>query len=206
MTNQDYIVSSTAMLEKIYNKPLQTSVRKETPVINEHYRKLIEATPFLAIASIGAEGMDCSPRGDNPGFIRILDEKTIAIPDRRGNNRLDTLQNILQDPRVALLMLIPGLNETIRINGKAQLSIDPELLASFEVNDKKPQCVIIVKLQTMYFQCARALKRSQLWNVDVQVDPKTLPSAGSLIKSVILDFDEESYDSSLQQRQQRTLY
>jgi hypothetical protein len=206
MKTTKYIISSREQLENIYDKPLQNSVRKETSIINEHYKKLIEASPFLAIASVGAEGMDCSPRGDGPGFIRILDEKTIAVPDRRGNNRLDTLQNILLDSRVALLLLIPGLNETIRINGNAHLSIDPELLANFEVNSKKPHCAIVVELQTMYFQCARAIKRSELWNVDVQVDPRTLPSAGTLIKSVISDFDNESYDSALQERQEKTLY
>ena len=161
---------------------------------------------FFAIASIGPDGMDCSPRGDGPGFVRILDESTVAFPDRRGNNRLDTLRNIVVDPRVALLFLIPGLNETLRINGTAHLSTDSDLLNSFVVKGRRPVTAVIVKIDTMYFQCARALKRAGLWDVSAQVDPKTLPSAGQLVQSVMQEFDSADYDAKLQDRQAKTLY
>lgn len=199
-------IDTIGKLEKLYDKPLATTVGKESPRINDLYRRLIQAAPFCAVASIGREGTDCSPRGDGPGFVRILDERTLAMPDRRSNNRLDTLRNIVRDGRVGLLFMIPGLNETLRVNGTAHLSTDPELLASFDIGGKRPATVIVVAVEAVYFQCARALKRSRLWASDAQVDPKSLPSAGELIRSVIGDFDSDSYDAALQDRQARTLY
>ena len=194
-------------LEKLYpNKPVEMSVRKETPVINAAYRRLIEACPFLAIASIGDEGMDCSPRGDGPGFVKIINERTVAIPDRRGNNRLDTLRNIVADERVALLMLIPGWNETLRINGRAHINADPDLLSSMEMQGKIPTSAIVIEIDTMYFQCARALKRARLWDAEAQLDPADLPKAGQLVQSVMKEFDAAEYDGALQQRQAKTLY
>jgi len=204
--NMSHRIHTTADLERLYAAPLATSLGKETPVINPAYRRLIEAAPFCMIASIGPEGMDCSPRGDGPGFVRILDERTLAIPDRRGNNRLDTLRNIVRDERVALLFLIPGLNETLRINGRAHLTTEPGLLADFAVNGKPPVSAIVVEIDTMYFQCARALKRSKLWDPAVQVEPRSLPSAGELARSAMPDFDAESYDAALPERQAKTLY
>ena len=201
-----YQISTIAELEQHYAQPSEAALAKETPVINATYRQLIEAAPFVAIASSGPEGLDCSPRGDAPGFVQILDEKTLAIPDRRGNNRLDTLRNIVQEPRVALLFLIPGFNETLRINGRASISIDPDLLAGFEIFGKRPVTAIIVKIDTVYFQCARALKRSRLWEMDAQINPQSLPSAGNLIQSVLNDFDQEAYDAELPERQAQTLY
>jgi PPOX class probable FMN-dependent enzyme len=199
-------IESIDDLERLYAPPLATSAGKESPRINDLYRRLIEAAPFCAVASVGPEGMDCSPRGDAPGFVRILNDKTIAIPDRRGNNRLDTLRNIVRDGRVGLLFMIPGLNETLRVNGTAHLSTDPDLVSAFAVDGKRPVSAIVVAVETIYFQCARALKRSKLWDAGAQVDPKTLPSAGQLIRSVIGDFDSESYDAELPDRQARTLY
>jgi len=202
----DHRVETLAELEALYAAPVATSLAKETSRINELYKRLIEASPFLTIASVGPGGLDCSPRGDGPGFVKIIDDETLAIPDRRGNNRLDTLKNIVQDPRLGLLFMIPGLNETLRINGSAQLSTDPDLLATFSVNNVAPVTVIIIKIDTIYFQCARALKRSKLWEADAQVDPASLPKAGELIQSVIADFDGQAYDSALQGRQATTLY
>ena len=201
-----HLIPSIEALERLYAAPLETSLAKETPVINAMYRRLIEASPFLTIASIGPEGMDCSPRGDGPGFVRILDERTIAIPDRRGNNRLDTLRNIVRDERVALLFLIPGLNETLRLNGRAHLTTEPGLLAEFSVNGKPPVSAIVVEIDTLYFQCARALKRAKLWDASAQADPRSLPSAGELARSAMPDFDAEAYDAALPERQAKTLY
>ena len=174
--------------------------------MNEHYRRLIEAAPFVAIASVGEQGLDCSPRGDRGRVASILDERTVAIPDRRGNNRIDTLRNIVTDPRVALLFMIPGLNETVRINGRAHICVEPQMLEDFSVDGKSPTSVIVVKIDTMYFQCARALKRSRLWDPSSQVDPNSLPRAGQLIKSVVSDFEADAYDAALQERQAKTLY
>src|SRR5512147_1284576 len=131
----------------------------------------MDKSPFAALATSGPEGLDCSPRGDLPGFVRIHDEKTLAMPDRRGNNRIDSLRNIVRDPRVALLFLIPGSGTTFRVNGRAVVSTDPELLASFAVEDHAPRSVIVVTVETAYFQCARAIVRSELWNPARHVDP-----------------------------------
>jgi len=203
------LVSTIEELEALYPGTAKISpatMLKETPVINDQYRQLIEAAPFFAIASIGPEGMDCSPRGDGPGSVRILDERTIAFPDRRGNNRLDTLRNIVADPRIALLFLIPGWNECLRINGTAQITADSDLLATFEHRGKLPATVVRVTIQTMYFQCARAIIRAGLWDEASKFDAKTLPTAGRLVKSTMADFDAETYDGALPDRQAETLY
>jgi hypothetical protein len=200
-------VTTIEQLEALYPGPVaEATWRKETNRINDEYRQLIEAAPFFAIASIADGGMDCSPRGDGPGSIKIVDETTVAFADRRGNNRLDTLRNIVADPRVALLFLIPGWNECLRINGMAQITTQPQLLAEFEVNGKQPVTAVVVKIEAMYFQCARAIKRAGLWEAAAKVDPKTLPTAGRLVKSVMEEFDAETYDGALQERQAKTMY
>ena len=199
-------IETIADLEALYGESPPASIAKETPVINSAYRRLIEAAPFCSIASIGEEGMDCSPRGDGPGFVHILDDRTIAIADRRGNNRLDTLRNIVSDPRVALLFLIPGWNEALRINGRAYVSNDPDLLKSFDVNGKSPATAIVIEIDSMYFQCARAIKRAKLWDADALVPLDQLPKAGELVQSVVADFDAAEYDGALQERQAKTLY
>src|SRR6266566_1613176 len=144
---RDHIVTSIEALERIYGEPYGPSIAKETDSITTHYRAFIEAAPFFALATTGPDGFDCSPRGDAPGFVRVHDEKTLLIPDRRGNNRIDTLRNILHDPRVALLFLIPGCGETIRVNGRAAISTDPALAQGFIVDGKTPRAVIIVAVE-----------------------------------------------------------
>src|SRR6201991_5243457 len=154
------VVATIEQLEAIYGFPGESSTVKVADRITPSYRVLIEKSPFLALATSGPEGLDCSPRGDLAGFVRIHDERTLMLPDRRGNNRVDSLRNIVRDPRVALLFLIPGIGNTLRVNGTAQLSVDPELLDSFAVEDKAPRSVTVVTVDTVYFQCARALVRS----------------------------------------------
>ena len=136
---KDHLVTTLEQLEALYAEPLPAlrSSRRST-TSTPHYRAFIEAAPFVALATSGPEGLDCSPRGDPPGFVRVLDEKTLLIPDRRGNNRIDSLRNIVRDPRVALLFLIPGVGETMRVIGRAAISTDPELTASFVMNGKTP--------------------------------------------------------------------
>jgi uncharacterized protein len=178
---REHLVTSLEQLESIYGEPHGNAIAKESDCITEPYRALIEAAPFFALASGGPEGFDCSPRGDAPGFVRVQDEHTLLIPDRRGNNRIDTLRNILHDPRVALLFLIPGCNETIRVMGRASISADPELAQGFLVEGKAPRTVIVVAVDSVFYQCAKAVVRSKLWDATRHVDRKTLPSAGTIL-------------------------
>ena len=149
-SSRDHFVTSIEDLERLYDKPYGPSLVKEADRITGPYRAFIEAAPFFALASGGPDGFDCSPRGDAPGFVRVADESTLLVPDRRGNNRMDTLRNILHDPRVALLFLIPGCGETIRVNGRAKISIDPALTGSFVVDGKTPRTVIVVAVDRIY--------------------------------------------------------
>src|SRR5215211_528172 len=174
---KDHLVITMEALEGLYGETHPPSIAKETDRITPGYRALIEAAPFFALASSGPGGLDCSPRGDPAGFVRLADEKTLLIPDRRGNNRIDTLRNILGDPRVALLFLIPGCGETIRVNGRAEISIDPTLLQSSVVEGKAPRSVIVVSVDRVYYQCAKAIVRSRLWDASRHIDRSTLPSA-----------------------------
>src|ERR1700759_941515 len=153
-------------LEAIYGEPGEASTAKVADRITPSYRVLIEKSPFAALATAGPEGLDCSPRGDLAGFVRVHDEKTLMMPDRRGNNRVDSLRNIVRDPRVALLFLIPGSGTTLRVNGRAYVSADSTLLACFEIDGKAPRTVIVMTVGEGYFQCARAIVRSDLWNPD----------------------------------------
>jgi PPOX class probable FMN-dependent enzyme len=180
--DQNYLIKTTPELEKLYNDPpYGPAVFKEVDHITPQYRELIEAAPFAVVATCGPEGLDCSPRGDPPGFVRVLDEHTLLIPDRRGNNRIDSLRNLVRDPRISLLFLIPGVGETMRINGRAVISVDPKLTASFIVNGKTPKCVLVVNVERAYFQCTKAIIRSKLWDPTTQVDRKTLPTPGSIL-------------------------
>jgi len=179
------VIDSIEALEAIYHAPpTPASTVKEAAYLTPHYRALIEASPFVALATCGPEGLDCSPRGDRPGFVRIVDDRTLAMPDRRGNNRIDSLRNIVRDPRVALLFLIPGSGTTFRVNGRASISADPALLASFAVGDHAPRTVIVVTVEVAYFQCARAVVRSRLWDPAQHVDPAALPTAGEMLAAV----------------------
>jgi PPOX class probable FMN-dependent enzyme len=180
--NQDHLIRSTAELEKLYSDaPYGPAVFKEADRITPQYRKLIEATPFAVLATCGPEGLDCSPRGDPPGFVRVADEHTLLIPDRRGNNRIDSLRNLVRDPRVSLLFLIPGVGETMRVNGRAVISTDPKLTESFVFNGKTPKCVLVATVERAYFQCTKAIIRSKLWDPATRVDRKTLPTPGSIL-------------------------
>lgn len=199
-------VSTIKQLESLYASPHKPTLAKELTQLNEGYKKFINASPYVSVATSGPDGLDCSPRGDAPGFVKVLDDNTLVIPDRRGNNRLDTLRNIVSNPAIALLFMIPGVNETIRINGQAQISTNRSLLDSFDVGGKKPVTAIVVTVHQVYFQCARALKRSKLWDHTLHIDPASLPSAGSLIQSAMSDFDAEAYDQALQKRQDETLW
>ncbi len=177
-------VTSIEQLEAVYGLPGETATAKEVGFVTPHYRAMIAASPFAVLATSGPEGLDCSPRGDAPGFVRVHDDTTLMLPDRRGNNRVDSLRNIVRDPRVALLFLIPGTGNTLRVNGRAHLSTDPALLASFEKDGKAPRSVLVMTVESIYFQCARAIVRSDLWNPARHTDPATLPSAGQILAAL----------------------
>ena len=210
MPADDYSISSVEQLEALYGMPAERSVIKETNRLTPSYRALIEASPFLAIATAGSSGMDCSPRGDAAGWVRIADDRTLMLPDRRGNNRVDTLRNIIEDSRIGLLFLIPGLGETLRVNGTARISVEPDLLASFAVDGKPPRCVIVVAIASVYYQCARAIIRSQLWTARPAFDASSLPSVGRMAVDAGAEraegFDEAAYMRDLAARQKATLY
>jgi PPOX class probable FMN-dependent enzyme len=194
-------------LETIYGEPNERSLRKEIPYVNEDYRAFIELAPFLVLATAGPEGLDCSPRGDAPGFVRIIDEKTLAIPDRVGNNRIDSLRNIIVEPRLALLFVVPGVGETLRVNGRGRISNEAALLASFAVDGKLPRTVLLVDVDAVYFHCSKALARSRLWDPARHVERSRLPSTGSILKRLSGDtFDAVKYDLELVERLRTGLY
>lgn len=200
-------ITTTEQLEALYDAPVPRSITKELDHISAHYRIFIEKSPFVVIATSGPEGLDCSPRGDPPGFVRVLDEKTVLIPDRRGNNRLDTLRNLVRDPRISLLFLIPGVGETLRINGHAELVTDPDLCASFSMNGKLPKCVIVVMVDRIYFQCQKALVRSRLWDIEAQIQRTDLPSTGEILEALSKEaFDGKAYDAGYSEYMKKTIY
>jgi len=203
----DHLVTSMAQLEALYGKPSGPAVVKEIDHINDGYRRLIEAAPFVAIATCGPEGLDCSPKGDQAGFVHILDDRTLAIPDRPGNNRIDGFRNIMRDPRVALLFLIPGVGETLRVNGRAAISIDPDLMARFAVNGKMPRSVMIVHIESIFFHCSKAVVRAKLWDEAAKIDRRSLPSTGTIIAELSDGkLGGESYDREAPERIKAQLY
>jgi len=209
----DLTIASLDALAALYPNPVApASIAKEIDHVDDNYAALIAASPFFVLATNGPEGLDCSPRGDMPGFVRFRDAKTLLIPDRRGNNRLDSLKNILFDPRIGMLFLVPGYGETLRVNGTALLSSDPELCGQFEMAGKLPACVIVVTVESVYFQCSRAVVRADLWNPSTQVDKRMLPSAGQILRDItaknveVETFDGEAYDKALPERVKATLY
>lgn len=201
------VIETVEQLEAIYGFPNDASTVKVADRITPAYRKLIESSPFAALATSGPEGLDCSPRGDLPGFVSIHDEKTLMMPDRRGNNRIDSLRNIVRDPRVALLFLIPGSGTTLRINGRALVSADADLLASFKMDGKAPRTVIVMTIRELYFQCARAIVRSDLWNPDKRVDPRLLPTPGQILAAMSENrVGGEEYDRAWPERARQSLW
>src|SRR6476661_8178387 len=187
--------TTEAELEAIYG-PRDTPVAtiKEIDYISDHYRMFIDASPFVVVATAGPEGLDCTPRGDPAGFVRVVDKHTVMLPDRRGNNRIDSLRNIVRDPRIALLFLVPGVGRTLRINGRAAISIDPALCESFTMEGKLPRSVIVVTADSVYTQCPKALVRSHLWDASRHVEESSLPSSGTIMTALQQGFDGDAYD------------
>lgn len=200
-------ITTLEQLEALYGAPVQAAIAKEIDHISDHYQAFIDKAPFVVVATVGPEGLDCSPRGDPAGFVRVLDRKTVLIPDRRGNNRIDALRNLIRDPRISLLFLIPGIGTTVRINGRAEITTDPDLCASFVMQGKAPRSVLVVTVERVYFQCPKALVRSRLWSKEAQISPSELPSTGEILQAITQGtIDGAAYDQAYPQRIKETIY
>ena len=201
-------ITDEVALRRLYTTgPGETSLVKVADHVHALYRPYIEAAPFAVLATVGEHGLDTSPRGDAPGFVTVADERTLLLPDRRGNQRIDSLRNIARDPRVALLFLIPGCGEALRVNGTARISASPPLCGRFAVQGQPPATVLVISVASVFFQCARAVKRSRLWDAAALATPGRLPTPGSILQALGRgSIDGERYDAELQGRQARTLY
>jgi hypothetical protein len=185
------ILEDIAALDALYDAPVPASLTKVTDRLTPLYRRWIETSRFCILSSVGPDGTDASPRGDDGPVVRIADDKTLLLPDWRGNNRLDTLRNILRDGRVSLLFMVPGSTTVVRVNGQAVLTADPEVTTTFEQRGKHPRVVIVLTATEVYFQCAKAVMRAGLWSRD---DSAGLPTAGQFIAEQDPAFDAAPYD------------
>ncbi|MFT5503367.1 MAG: PPOX class probable FMN-dependent enzyme [Gammaproteobacteria bacterium] len=203
-------IQTLDQLEQFYGPVSDRSIWKEIDFINCHYQKFIEASPFLILASHGPKGVDVSPRGDPAGFVRVVDGKTILLPDRRGNNRLDSIRNIIQNPSVGIIFLIPNVAETIRVSGQAEIIVEPALLESFSIKNKPATSIISVTIEKAYYQCQKAIARSGLWDPSKHIDRKQLPSAGDMAQHFSdlqgVDFDGAEYDRNYENHMKNTIY
>jgi PPOX class probable FMN-dependent enzyme len=200
-------IATDAELDALYGKPLQTALVKEIDHIAPDYAAFIEKSPLVIVATVGPEGLDCSPRGDPPGFVRIESARSVLIPDRLGNNRIDSLRNIVRDPRISLLFLIPGVGNTLRINGRAEIVDDPDLLQSFAMGGKLPRTVLRVATDRVYFQCPKAFVRGRVWDPAIQISRDALPSTGEILARLSKgEIDGASYDAAYPQRMKDTIY
>ena len=201
------LLNDATTLRELYGQPSEGAIAKEIDYVHPHYRAMIEASPFMVMATSGPDGLDVSPRGDPAGFVVVEDEHTLLIPDRRGNNRADSLNNLVADPRIALLFLIPGVGETLRVNGRAEISVEPALLERFPAQGKLPRSVIVVHVERVYFQCPKALVRSDLWNPAKHIERKALPSAGTILGDITRGkVGGADYDAAYPARLKATIY
>jgi len=211
-----HTITSIDALTALFPEPGEASLLKERDHVDANYRAMIAASPFCTLATVGPDGMDCSPRGDPAGFVDVVDPHTLILPERRGNNRIDTLRNLLTNPHIGLLFLIPGISETLRVNGRAAISVDPTLLARYALHGQQPKVVLIVSVDSVYFQCSRAIVRADLWNPEKYLTRTQVPTPGQILsaastvrKDSQIDapaFDGVSYDNALAERVKNTLY
>lgn len=204
-------ITSLEMLEQRYSGPVsERAIWKEIDHIDDLYRPFIEASPFLILSTHGKRGVDCSPRGDAPGFVRVVAPNCIQIPDRKGNNRLDSMRNIIDNGQVGIIFLIPNVGETIRVSGNAEILIDAELCNSFAVNEKPASSVLSVSVHKAYYQCQKALARSRLWDPETRVERSSLPSAGQMAQHFSTwhgqEFDGQAYDEGYSEYMQENMY
>src|ERR1043166_7493308 len=178
----DDAICDVTTLRGNYPAPSDRAVRKELTTLDRHMRRFISLSPFLCLGTSSDHGADVTPRGDAPGFVHVLDDRTLLVPDWPGNNRLDSLSNVVANPDVALLFFIPGMDETLRVNGEAEVSVDPSLLARWSVNGKHPRSVLRVTVRQAFLHCAKALIRSKLWKDDYKIDRKEMPPYAVMLK------------------------
>lgn len=198
----DQLVSSEAALRELIGSPLPSTCLKLADRLNQQTRQFIERSPFLCLATADAQGhCDVSPRGDPAGFVRILDDKTLLLPDRPGNRLADSLRNILANPQVGLLFIVPGVSDTFRVNGRAVLTTDAELLSPCAVEGKLPKLGILVDIKEAYTQCSKAFIRSALWDASRHVDPSLMPTGGQVLRAIQgEEFDAAAYDEARAER------
>lgn len=203
----EHAIDTLPALEALFGPVGEAAMRKEVAWLHPHYQAVIQASPFAVLATSGPGGPDASPRGDPAGFVQVEDEHTLLLPERRGNNRIDSLRNIVADPRVALLFLVPGVGETLRVNGRARISVEPSLMARFVMNGQPPKCVLVITVETVLFQCARAIARANLWQPVAPDAPRPVPTPGQMLEALTqASIDGADYDRELPQRQRATLY
>ena len=195
-------VASEAQLRERYDTPKDMILKLKLARLDKHARRFISLSPFLVLATRG----DASPKGDAPGFVRVVDDTTLLIPDRAGNNKLDTLRNILDDPAVGMIFLIPGFNETLRVNGRARVTMDPDLLAPLAVDGKAPKSGIVVDVEEVYLHCGKALLRARLWDPEARTDRAAMPTMGRMVADQIAGLDADEIETGYQQALKTSLY
>ncbi|MEE4012177.1 pyridoxamine 5'-phosphate oxidase family protein [Roseibium sp. FZY0029] len=200
------ILTTLEDLHAHYGTAGEASLVKEIDHLSPAYRTIIEASSFCTLATCGPEGLDCSPRGDDGMVVRIKDDRTLLMPDRRGNNRIDSLRNIVRDPRVSLMFMVPGWNNVLRINGKAVVSVDADLIAGFEKEGHLPRSVIVVTISSVYFQCARAIMRAGLWEPENRIARGDLPTPGAIMEEIKSSFDGKAYDQEWPERARNSMW
>ena len=180
---EEFLIETEEGLRQHYKQPSEMAVLKQIDRLDGYCRQMIAASPLVVLATCGSKGMDCSPKGDTPGFVQVLDDKTALIPDRPGNNRTDSLRNIVENPVVGIIFFIPGWSDTFRVNGRARISVDPDLLARFPDEKRPPKAVIVVEVEEAFLHCGRALHFADLWNPDKFVEEGRLPNLADAVKS-----------------------
>jgi len=203
-----HFITTRDELRRVYKPASENSLRKELKALDGHCVSFIGRSPFVLIGTSDGKGhADVTPKGDRPGFVAVLDNRTVAIPDRPGNNRLDTLENLLVEPSIGLLFLIPGMDETLRINGKARITADDALRARFEVDGKLPQAMILVEVEAAYMHCAKAFMRSQLWHPETWPERTSMPTLGQMLKDQLaLDQSAEAMDTWLDEAYAKSMW
>jgi PPOX class probable FMN-dependent enzyme len=206
-TNEGYWVTTLEVLGTLYSRPLDRVLKKELDYIDELGRAFIAASPFVVLATGGGQGLDCSPKGDKPGFVQVEDDgRTLLIPDRPGNNRIDGLKNLIEDQRVGLIFLAPGANEIFRVNGHARISFDPKLTARFAVDGKQPRTVIVVTVDQAFQHCPKALIRSDLWKAGAGGRPDAVPTHGDFAAARNDEIDSVAFNAEYAKRIPKELY
>ena len=205
-TLESQVITTLEELESLYDSPHERVLKKELDHINDVGRAFIAASPFLVLATGGAQGLDCSPKGDAPGFVEVADDRTLLIPDRRGNNRLDGMKNVIEDPRVGIIFFIPGANDCYRVNGRARISVDPGLKRRFAVKGKEPRSVMVVSVEQTFNHCPKAIVRSSLWKAGTHGRPEGAPTLGAFAAARAPGTDAAAYDAEYAKRIPDELY